>query len=89
MTQLRGQRSTRKKHRLVNSCETSICYKALVTTQFNTNFCLFVKEHVTEKCIRKDLHKIIKSLKALLRLKNIDCVGIVRDLSILNMGDWQ
>uniref|UniRef100_A0ABD2W4N9 OTU domain-containing protein n=1 Tax=Trichogramma kaykai TaxID=54128 RepID=A0ABD2W4N9_9HYME len=46
-----------------------------IRTQFNTNFCLFVKEHVTEKCNRKDLHKIIKFLKALLRLKNIDCVG--------------
>ncbi|CAB0039235.1 unnamed protein product, partial [Trichogramma brassicae] len=44
-----------------------------IKTQFNTNFCLFVKEHVSEKCMRKDLHKIIKSLKALLRLKDIDC----------------
>ncbi|CAB0029472.1 unnamed protein product [Trichogramma brassicae] len=48
-----------------------------IKTQFNTNFCLFVKEHVSEKCMRKDLHKIIKSLKALLRLKDIDCSSYI------------
>ncbi|CAB0037861.1 unnamed protein product [Trichogramma brassicae] len=75
MTQLSRQCSGRKQCHWVNSYETSMRHRSSTASQMVYNGPMSIKrcEHVSEKCMRKDLHKIIKSLKALLRLKDIDC----------------
>ena len=51
-------------------------------------FGIFLKDHVDNKPIRLDIKQAIKTLKHLLVKFDMKSIGIIKDLGMLSMSDW-
>ena len=51
-------------------------------------FGIFLKDHVDNKPIRLDIKQAIKTLEHLLVKFDIKSIGIIKDLGMLSMSDW-
>ena len=51
-------------------------------------FGIFLKDHVDNKSIRLDIKQAMKTLKNLLVKFHIKSIGIIKDMGMLSMSDW-